>query len=287
MPELVEYLGYGVVLPAAIALTMSLMAARILPVSSVVRHAAVVGFAAAFFVGYVLLPDWAELVPSRHWHWLPYLAIAAGVIGPVGRADGVFTAERWLLHALLSIVVAWLIVPTWASLEPPRSAYVPALACYLVLLMSLLEPLAERVPTVRFSMLLSLSAFTVALCVAVFVSVNYGRLAGLAGSALAGLALANWISRRDWNVAGLAPAYAGVLGGVAFVGAIEPQEPLLGNLLVPAAPLTLWFSMVGPLKSLSGRKQLLTQGGLVLATLIAAAVVVQIESTSGGGDALE
>ena len=84
------------------------------------------------------------MTPSRHWHWLPYLALASTLIGPIGLAGGVTVVERWLLHLLLAVVSAWFLVPTWASLQPLRGAYVILLTAVVFLLSTLLDPLPAR-----------------------------------------------------------------------------------------------------------------------------------------------
>src|SRR5437762_9081112 len=127
----IELFGYGIAVPAAVAIAVMRLALR-LPAEDVARrYAAALAFCLAFFVAYALLPPWAAMVPTRHWHWLPYLALAAMVIGPVGLAGGVRAFERWLLHLLLAVVAAWFLVPTWASLQPWRGASIFLLSAAL------------------------------------------------------------------------------------------------------------------------------------------------------------
>ena len=67
-----------------------------------------------------LLPEWVrgELIPTRHWHWIFYLAPAAALFGPVTLADGVYRAERWLHWLVAAFVFALLLAPNWSNLSP-------------------------------------------------------------------------------------------------------------------------------------------------------------------------
>src|SRR5690242_14769574 len=136
MNAAIELLGYGAAIPAAISLAVIWLARKFLSPNAAPRYAAAVAMSAAFFLGSAMYLAGECLVPSRHWHWLVYLGMAASVIGPVALASGVHAAERWLLVLLLSIVAACLLVPTWSSLQQTRLALVIILASYLFLLMT-------------------------------------------------------------------------------------------------------------------------------------------------------
>src|SRR5688572_25919320 len=90
-----EILGLEVLAPAAIALITCWLSVSVLPSAVSSRISVVLGFVAGFVAGYVLLPEWAELRPSRHWHWLPWISLAAGVAGTLGVRAPRFV--RWFL----------------------------------------------------------------------------------------------------------------------------------------------------------------------------------------------
>ncbi|MCH7863259.1 MAG: hypothetical protein IH998_16740, partial [Proteobacteria bacterium] len=209
--------------------------------------AALGAFAAAFFVGYALLPAWAAIAPTRHWHWLPYLGLVAMVMGPVGLAPGLLRVERWLLTFLLAVLAAWLLVPTWADLQPARPTYVLILTAYILLLSMLLDPLPAHVPVRLFLAALTIVAGAGAIMLAVFVSLTFGQLAGIAATAMAGCTIAAFRVGGPTLTRAVIPAFAVLVGGSLFVGSIEPDPALHGFLLVPAAPLGLWTCLRGPL----------------------------------------
>ena len=72
---------------------------------------------------------------------------------------------------------------------------------------------------------------------------------------------------------GLIPAFMVVVGGTAFVGCIEPQQPVFAILLVPAAPLALWTCVWGPLARLRGAAAIAAQSIAVLITLAVALIL--------------
>ena len=273
----IEILGFGGILPATVSIATVFLLRRVSPRNVSGRYAAAVGFALAFFVGYVLLPSPAALVPARHWHWLPYLGIGAAIIGPVGLATGVSKPESWLLHFLLAIVAAWLLVPTWSSLQPPRSVYIPILIGYFFLLTAFLTPLPARLPGRLFPTLLFVVSACVATLIAAFVSVSYGRIAGVAAAATFGSLVTSGLHNDDENT-GLLPAYVVVVGGAAFVGCVEPQPPLIGILCLPATPLALWVFMLRPLNRLEGVAASAARTTTVLVPLAIAVIWVVISA---------
>src|SRR4051812_45341785 len=128
MSSALELLGFLLLPTVATSLLTGWLLRRFAPASIAARYATAAPAAAAFAVGYVLLPDWALLWPQRHWQWLPYLAIAAAVVGPIGQAPAFQAWERALLHVLFGVVAGWLLVPTWETLEPSRATWMVCVA---------------------------------------------------------------------------------------------------------------------------------------------------------------
>ncbi|MEX0713540.1 MAG: hypothetical protein WD278_14380, partial [Pirellulales bacterium] len=219
----IEIVGKGILLPAATSAATLFLLRRLLAPETSQRYAAAVAFAAAFCAGYTLLPDWAALAPKRHWHWTIYLAPAAALIGPVGLAGGIRLAERSLLWLLAAFVSAWLLVPNWADLHPPRPVCIGLLTAYLFLLAAALEPLARRVGPATLLAPLTYTSACVALLIAVPISVTYAQAAVIAAGATAGC----WIAACLWTAParGLGLVYSVVVGGWAFIGCIEPRKP--------------------------------------------------------------
>ncbi|MEX2176140.1 MAG: hypothetical protein WD872_17390 [Pirellulaceae bacterium] len=273
----IEILGRGGVVPAACAAQLVWLASRFRAAEPAGRYAAAVAIAAAFGLGYVLLPDWAALVPQRHWQWLPYLALLAAVLGPVARAAGVQAFERWLLALLLAVAAAWVLVPAWSDLVPARGWSIALLAAYLLALSMALDALPERLAGPRLLGLFALAAGALAIVLLVSITAKLGQVAGVAAAAIAGAwTVAGSFERNEALLSRAAvPLYAVLVGGLAYVGAIEVPGATHWELLVlPAAPLALWVFAAGPLAKLQGWAALATQIGLVLLPIVAVAAWV-------------
>jgi len=268
-----EILGLGVLAPAAIALVTYWLSVSLLPAAISSRISVALGFLAGFVLGYVLLPEWAAVRPSRHWHWLPWIAIVAGFMGALAVRAPRLVA--WCLIVAASGVAAWFLVPTWVSLSPPRPVWLIALGTGLSLLIGLTAPLPPRIGGRLTLGLLSLTAAGVALTIAACISLTYARIAGLAACALVGVWAAAWLRRSDDDgaVRAALPAIQIAIAGIAFVACIEPDPPQYGLLLLPAAPLGVWVGELRSLRSLSGRRRRAVQLASVAIPLVFAAAV--------------
>jgi len=280
MSGVVETLAYGAVLPAALAVALAWICCRVLPVDAAERFALPVGLAAGFFAGYALTVDRTALVPQRHWQWLPYLSCLAAILGPIGLARGVSGAERRLLLLTLAVIAALLLVPSWASLQPARPAWIALVAAYFAALMGLMDSLPERLTGPFFAVALAMAAAMVALLVAVEVSLVFGQLAGIATAAIGGCFVSSFLSGQRLTGRSLIPVYVILVGGLAYVGTIEPDRPVFGILLAPAAPLTLWIFAAGPGAKLRGWSAAMAQAIAVVTLLAIAAGMVFLRGAS-------
>ena len=272
----IEVFGYGGFIPAAVSLAMVFAVRRILPNSASKRYAAALGLGTAFFVGYALLPEQvhASLRPQRYWHWLPYLGAVAMMAGPVGLAHGLLAMERWLMQLMLALLAACLLVPTWDSLQPPRTVCIPLLTSYFFVLMTALAPLPALISARLFQSLLAVVALCVAGMIWALVSETTGRVAAVAAAGMMGVCVSSFFSTAQNTARGLVPVFTILVGGSAFVGTIQPAPPLTGMLLAPAAPLALWICVRGPLARLRGAGASAAQTIAVLITLAIAVVIV-------------
>lgn len=272
----IQVLGYGGVLPASVSIAVVYLARRLMPQSAGDRYAAPLALGVAFFVGYLLLPSWAALIPQRHWHWLPYFALVAMIVGPVALAPCLVTLERLCLQLLLALIAAWFLVPDWPDLRPPRPVYIAILVSYFFLFIALLDSLPSRLRGSFFLALLMLVALAVALLVGISVSLMFGHVAVIVAAALLGCFASTFFVRKEAFARGLIPGFAILIGGLAFVGCIEPERPLVGILIAAAAPLALWSCAWGPLARLEGLLAKVAQTIAVLVPLIVAVVWVTV-----------
>lgn len=272
----------GLLGTAAVAVAFFFLTHRLLATETATRYANSLAVAAAFCAGYALPIASAPWWPQRHWHWFPWLVLPAAVVGSISLASGLRRAERWVLNLAVALAAAWVLVPVWAHLQPARSVWIPLLAAYLFLLALLLEPLLDRFSPVMMPSYLTMSAACLALLIAALLSISYAQVAGITVAALAGRTIAAYFDRGRNSLRGLGLVYAVLAGGWAFIGCIERQEPRhLLLLLVPAAPLTLWCCVRGPLSRLRGFAAVGVQTGLVVLVLVITAALLARERDEG------
>ncbi len=247
-----ETIGCGVLVPAVVSIAVMWVLLRVLPRDVAQRFAGAVGCAAGFFAGYALLEP-RHLRPSTYWQWLPWLGIVAAIAGPIGLASRVPSVGRWTLWLVVSTASAWLLVPTWADLNPSRGVYVTVFAAYVFLLTALLDALARRTSGTMFSLSLCVSASSGAVLLAAFVSVRFGLLTVASAAALSGC----WaISFRDSSrelVCGVTLFYSVVIGGLMLTGQVAAVLPSACFVLILAAPLMLWVCEIPPLSRPQGK----------------------------------
>lgn len=265
MDEILKAVGMAFLLPAGAALAVGWLAGKFLPASAR-SFSAAAAFAVAYCAGSLLLGRWSELVPTRHFHWPFYLALAGAVIGPLAATTDPKRGFRWRWQLLAAIVL----VPTYAALSPPRWVQVPLVAGYLFLLAAGLMPLSRRVSPAALVGFLSLSALTVGVLTAGFVSLSYGMGAMMAAGALVGCCAALWRVPRPLAAAALALCYTLVVGGWAYIGARESSPWLWGSLAAAMAPQALWVLEVPPLARLTGIWKTIAQCAIVGVVLVAA-----------------
>ncbi|MCI0458629.1 MAG: hypothetical protein L0Z62_16830 [Gemmataceae bacterium] len=263
-PDVVlEALGYGLLLPAAVT-AATLMLAPWLGI----RHAAVaersagaLALGASFAIGFVVL-EGSQVARTNPWFWLPFLALIAGGLGLVDLLPSFPSRGRWGVRALVAVVAAWLLVPSF--LEPFRPQRPVGVAASIFILWALLEPLAERQPGGWFPLLLSLVALAGSVVLQESGNSRFAQLLSLLAGALGGCALVSWWYPHRSLLRGMIPGFAVLLPGLLFLGYFSADMPLVNFLLVMAAPLALWLSVLGPVDKMKPRWRILIQAVAVL-----------------------
>lgn len=265
MRDLLELAGL-VIIPSATAVVAAL-GIRFLAPSSAARFQWGAAIALGFLAGCLIFPDRLPLRPERHWHWLPYVGVFAALIA--GFSAKLATPQRLLLYALLAGIAAWPLVPNYADLKPAKIVLVPLLAGYFVAIAGLLSQLPDRLRGKPLIGVLRLAALATAVMVISEISMRIGMLSLRIPFALLCCAAPGWLLKPlakeevGSAVLGLIPVYAVLVGGSAFVGAVELPSPKWLLLLGPATPLLLWLFAWGPLARLQGKTAIAVQIGLI------------------------
>ena len=268
MPVPIEEIVAGVIAPlliASIVYGACLRLARFDPAS---RYAAALALASGFCTAFLFF-TWAPLRPNEHWHWLPYLAVIAMIVGPASIATGVRRFERYALYLVVAAIAAFCLVPDWKSLETTRHWHRLIVGFGIALPCILLEELAKR----RHGSLLPLSLFATCLAGSVVLvlsgSLKFAQLAGAVSFSLLGCSLVSLRSTKDAAFRGLMLAYTVLLGGLMYIARIHSfsQVPVASYILVLVAPIALWLAVVGPAARLPRRWQVVAQVAVVLIPL--------------------
>jgi hypothetical protein len=267
----IEILVYGVAVPGAVAFAIVWMGLRRGSLRVLARSIEGVAVAAAFFLGCVLTLGRDAVVPTRHWQWLPWVTVLAGVTGTIV-PEGVYAKNlRWLFLAALAIIAAWLIVPTRPTLWPPRPISIALVSAYFFVIMALLDVLPEQLLGKAFLAQLAMAAGTVAVLLVAEISMTFGQLGLAAAAGLGGAWAASCFSNSPVLARSVIPAFAVVTGGLAYIGCIGCTPPLLALLLVPAAPLCLFAFAYGPLSRLRG-----VAGGALQTAMVMALPIIAV-----------
>jgi hypothetical protein len=272
---------YSGVIPAATAFVVCLVLGRLLPDGMAARYALAVSFALGVLTGFLVARPERAFLPSDAWDWVPYVGLMAAIVAGTARAHRITLRARSTMYVLIAGLAAWLIVPQWEDMTPPRTVQMTAVAVAIFALALSLEPLAKRLPGQSFAVGLMLSAAASAIFVLAEVSETFGRLAALPASALAGCSVAALLNKRNSDVASLALPYAVMVGGYAYTAAMYPTPPMMPVLLTPFAPLALWISLWGRLRGLTGARAVILQ---MVCALLPLAIIAAVLVVGSAGD---
>jgi hypothetical protein len=242
MPDLIlPAVGYGLLLPAAVAVVGLLLAQRLgggEPLGVGAGLAA--GFAALAATGQT---DWEFLRPKEAWDWLPALGLLAAVASAAEQFVSRTFVVRWAGRAAVAALAAVVLIRAQSAREPhPLDLYWHgALALAVLTLWGVLDLAVRRWPGGTLPALLTLVAFAAAALGEKAGFLTVAQLGGVVAGALAGWAPVAW--RRPVPGicrAGVGP-FAVLLPGVLFVAAFNSfsDVPAASYLLVLAAPFCL------------------------------------------------
>jgi hypothetical protein len=223
--------------------------------------AAVAGLIAA-----VVAADLVPVKPIERRDWLPTVAVAAALAGLFARPWPV----RAALGAIVAVITAWVVAPTWEDAEPWRGRAFAAVAAG-VFAAWLVEPLSRR-PGRTWPWLLALTAAAAAVVLERSGNARFALLAGVLTALIAGIGLAG----RGRAVAdGLLPVAAVLLPGLLALGYENTfsDVPLACFVLVAVAPLLLAVASLLPRGRLAGQV-------LAVAVPVAAAVFLAVRAES-------
>ena len=245
MPFSQQDLLLGVALPTIVAAIVSLLV-RVVPWHEAYQRQAA-GFAVggAFFLGCRLigLSDW---LPTQPWMWFPYVVLAGALCGPLTVAPGVSWFERVIFYAVLSTIAAWMLVPTWSSLEPSRWIWWVGTAAVMTVVGLGIEFLATRERGLRLPLMLFVLITLSSVLVMLAGSARFAQFLMAISGALAGCALTGWVKSRDGTFSGAGLATSFALVGMLMTAKVNSftKIPFASYAVLAACPLLLAMAML-------------------------------------------
>jgi hypothetical protein len=262
----VDFLLRGVLAPAVTAFVVALVAMRL---SRGSRGTGAVAYAAGQVLGTAwFLCGTGDWWPTRNLQWVPWVGIAAAAIGPMVVATGLATIERWVLALLTALFAAFVLVPHWPDLWPPRVMSIALFVVATFTIHRLTDHLALRTSPRIMTISMAATALVAALLIAATFSLSVGESALMTAAALGGTAIALLLREDATVVRGLCLPYVLTISGWCYVATIEPTPPLVPLLFLPAAPLVLWITAVGPISRWSSRGRWIISAFLLALTLL-------------------
>jgi len=255
------FLLKGVAAPAIAAFVAALILGRVLTGS---RGVGAIAFAIGQALGTGLVLAAADnWMPTRNLHYVPWLGLAAAALGPTIVSGGLVAAERWLLVMLAALGGAAFLVPTWPDLWPSRPLSMAAFVVAMALVARGTDGVTRRNSPRLVTLTMAVVSLLAAMLIAASFSLSLGEAALTTAAAISGTAAALLIRPDEPAVRGLSLPFTLTVGGWCYVTAIEPAPPLVSLLFLPAAPLMLWLTAIGPLSRLSARTRLALSTTLV------------------------
>jgi hypothetical protein len=275
LSEILEMVGYGLVLPAVVAAAGVWLALRL-------GGGEPLGVGAGLAAGFAALAasqsDWRILRPEESWDWLPALGLLAAVMA-VGDRNAL---SRWSGRVVAAALTGVLLLSAQAkrgALPPYLFASLPLI---VLILWALLDLAVRRRPGATLPALLTLVAFSAAALGEMGDFLTAAQRGLVVAGTLAGWTFVAW--RRP--TPGVCRAGVGVLAvllpGVLFVGAFNRygDVPTLSYLLVLVAPLCLGAMSLLPFGKPGWRAVLFLAAATLIPLAAALALAARVSASS-------
>lgn len=271
--HLIREILWQVMVPAGGASLVVLLLVLVCTRGRAGRIGLALALAASVVVGMLAAEEWHQrgivslTAPEQGWTFLPWLALAAVLIG-IPPAGGSSRSVNWGQVVGLAILAAWLVIPATAYQDDKRPLVFFGLAVAAGAISGDLA--GRRHPGGGLPLTL---AFMLLGGAAVLIHAHSARLTDLAlifTAAVAGLALPCWIWKVDAAPAGFLAAV--VLPALMFTGMNETDSavPTASFYCVGLAPLGLLVAVMPPFSRMTG----LLRAVLLFLTLVPVVVAV-------------
>lgn len=194
--------------PTAVSLVVAL-AIHAVPVRFASGGVAV---ACGFFAGWAS-QDWGRLQPERYLDWSPYIALLLAAVACIT----LMTSRhglRWCLWLAACGIAAWLLVPDFPRLFPPRTVSVALVAALGGLTAGVVATFEDRLPRRACTSAHLMTGSAAALILAQSYGLKFSQMAGMLTAALAGpFLLASPGGKRHTSI-----VFLPLLAAILFMG---------------------------------------------------------------------
>lgn len=133
MPFTIQDLLLGILVPAAASFGLAAGASGLTRPRPLPRPVAPLAVVCGFLLGYWLL-ELGPLRPKLDRDWVPYSAVFALIPAALPGRSRVARLVRLAVLAIVIFASAWLLVPTWPTLDPSRTVYLWSWSTYTLAL---------------------------------------------------------------------------------------------------------------------------------------------------------
>lgn len=226
----------------------------------------------AYLSGHLVITGWVPFPPTDTTNWLPFFALATGILGAF---CGVLAIKAWARVLIFSLVstgaLRLLLKPkflyVWSLAE--GWIWVACLAGAMVLLAIILDALVRRTATA-----IEIPAFLLIICAGTFGalmlsgSMLLGQFAAVLGAAVFGSLV--FIARKVALGRGIVPVFSLMVGALVVSGYFFAELPAASAVLLAFAPILALIPVGMPSKLLtSGTRAALVSVPIVVAVVLA------------------
>ena len=263
MPFTPNDLFLGVVIPGAAGFCICMILRRFLSDLLCSRYGVPLAFAVAFTVGYAALRP-GPVLPEKQWHWLPAICLVGSLCSTVASRTRLRMMLQVMLWLIVSLVAADLLTPVRDSLHPKRIVWLIVWPLLVVISTWFSQWVFRRIDARSTGMILCQQFCSGCVLLLMSGSLRFSQLALIGFGAVLGLFFYSWPQSRNCTLTHTGFLSGLLLWGLMLTGRVNSSSeiPLICYLLIPPAPVVLWFRQLPSASQQNNRNSMIRNAGL-------------------------